>query len=175
MSPLANVIRIAVEQRRFAIDPQIEPGERFANLLPLGHHRHVVRAGPIVRLAIVDVELLPQIGGGAVDEVLLDASLRGADVDDLAASARSSSAVAVDQDDARVRLGVVQHDARRALDGQRAARDERTREQRRVVVSVNRAVSVFIAALIFCPARVQLVERFAATAACDRCCSDAAT
>ena len=41
------------EQQRRPIDPEIEPREPLANLLPLRHHRHVVGAG--ARLCVADV------------------------------------------------------------------------------------------------------------------------
>ena len=73
------------QQQRRSIHPQVQPRKRLANLLPLGHHRHVVGSLPIGRLVILNLELAPQISGGAVDEVLLHAPPRGPDVGDLPA------------------------------------------------------------------------------------------
>ena len=76
------------------------------------------RSSPSSR--VVDLELPPEIGGRAVDEVFLDAALRGGDVDDVWLMFRLGHAtvmpIAVDQHDARVGIRVAQDHAGRTLD-----------------------------------------------------------
>src|SRR5438067_3262295 len=83
---------------------------------------------------VLDVELVPQIRGGAVDEVFLNPLLRRADVGDLAETAarpHHRHRVAVDQHRPRIRVGVAQDHPRRTLHRDAAAPDERPGQQRR--------------------------------------------
>ena len=80
VSPPANVMRIAVEQQRRVIDPQIEQRQPLANLLPLRHQDDMVGAGALLGVGHRDVEALAQLVGISVDKIFLNAALHLPDV-----------------------------------------------------------------------------------------------
>ena len=153
-----------VEQQRRLIDPQLQPRQPLANLLPLRHHRHVVGARAIA--ACRDPRCRTgarSSSGGAVDEILLDAPLRGADVGHLLDAAGQATTSSCWSPSIRTTRAPARCSAAPRATAARPRRVPRATSGRvssdEVVVSVKRAVSVFIAALACCPRAIQLVER----------------
>ncbi len=173
VSPPGKVIRIADEQQRRAIQPELEPRQPFQDLLPFRHHRDEIRAGPVVGLAGA------RPGSGCAAR---RASCPRSTSESCAASAPMSFTLRMfaDGQDDRHPIAVDEHDARhrdpytaarraRGARRHRSTRDQRPRQERRGRGLDERGGEGLEAGVLLLPASVQLVEEIARgrAGACD--------